>query len=149
MWEVSGDRTGFSNPVDGAARSQAWLLLWRTSMSGRLNGCLNTERFTNKGQLTPGGGGGGKRGQTYTVTRNLVSSQQKTVQSVISDIYWRPHNLNINSSLAKPGVASYWNKYLLSLVSIQRSCYGKACFIYEVPIHNNCCLSIREKIPTI
>lgn len=43
MWEASGDRTGFNNAEDGAARSQARLLHWRTSVSGRLNGCLNTQ----------------------------------------------------------------------------------------------------------
>lgn len=55
MWEVSGDRAGFSDPVDGAARSEAWLLHQRTSVRGRLNGCLNTQRCVNKGQLTMGG----------------------------------------------------------------------------------------------
>lgn len=55
MWEESGDRAGFSDPADGAARSEAWLLHQRTSVSGRLNGCLNTQRCVNKGQLTPRG----------------------------------------------------------------------------------------------
>lgn len=54
-WEASGDRAGFSDPVDGAARSETWLLHQRTSVSGRLNGYLNTQRCVNKGQLTPGG----------------------------------------------------------------------------------------------
>lgn len=58
MWEASGDRAGFGDPVDGAARSEARLLHQRTSVSGRLNGCPNTQRCVNKGQLTPGGQGG-------------------------------------------------------------------------------------------
>jgi len=42
LWEASGDRARFSDPVDGAARSEEWLLYSRTSVSGRLHGCLNT-----------------------------------------------------------------------------------------------------------
>lgn len=53
MWEESVDRAGISDPADGAARSEAWLPRQRTSVSGRLNGCLNTQRCVNKGQLTP------------------------------------------------------------------------------------------------
>lgn len=55
MWEESVDRAGISDPADGAARSEAWLPRQRTSVSGRLNGCLNTQRCVNKGQLTPRG----------------------------------------------------------------------------------------------
>lgn len=55
MWEESVDRAGSSDPADGAARSEAWLHRQRTSVSGRLNGCLNTQRCVNKGQLTPRG----------------------------------------------------------------------------------------------
>lgn len=54
-WEESVDRAGFSDPADGAARSEAWLPHQRTSVSGRLNGCLNTQRCVKEGQLTPGG----------------------------------------------------------------------------------------------
>lgn len=53
MWEGSVDRAGIGDPADGAARSEAWLPRQRTSVSGRLNGCLNTQRCVNKGQLTP------------------------------------------------------------------------------------------------
>lgn len=55
MWEESVDRAGFSDPADRAARSEAWLPHQRTSVSGRLNGCLNTQRCVKEGQLTPGG----------------------------------------------------------------------------------------------
>lgn len=49
MWEESVDRAGISDTADGAARSEAWLPRLRTSVSGRLNGCLNTQRCVNKG----------------------------------------------------------------------------------------------------
>lgn len=55
MWEESVDRAGISDPADGAARSEAWLPRQRPSVSGRLSGCLNTQRCVNKGQLTPRG----------------------------------------------------------------------------------------------
>lgn len=55
LWEVSGDRTGLSNTADGATRSQTWPLHQRTCVSGRLNGCLNTHRLVNKGQIALGG----------------------------------------------------------------------------------------------
>lgn len=54
-WEESVDRAGFSDPADGAARSEAWLPHQRTSVSDRLNACLNTQRCVKKGQLTPRG----------------------------------------------------------------------------------------------
>lgn len=55
MWEESVDRAGISDPADGAARSEAWLPHQRPTVSGRLNGCLNTQRCVNKGELTPRG----------------------------------------------------------------------------------------------
>lgn len=77
-WEQSGDRPGFSNAVDGAARSQAWLLHWRTSVSGRLNGCLNTERLVDKGHLAPGRQERGK----LILTCSYISSQQESDQTL-------------------------------------------------------------------
>ena len=42
----------------GQPDQRLWLLHQRTSVSGGLNGCLNTRRCVNKGHLTPVGQAG-------------------------------------------------------------------------------------------